>query len=51
MQEVIRLQLCDVTRARGGMASLQDVRLIVAPAAGPGAGKGQPAGPGGRFLG
>lgn len=49
MQEVIRLQLCDVTRARGGMVSLQDARL--GDAAALEAGKGPPAGPGGRFWG
>lgn len=49
MQEVIRLQLSDVTRARGGTVSLQDARRVDAAVLE--AGKGPPAGPGGRFWG
>lgn len=31
MQEVIRLELCGVTRGRGGMVSLRGVRHVVTP--------------------
>lgn len=51
MQEVIRAQLCVVTRAYGGMVSRQDLRLVVAPAGRLEAGKGLPVGPGEFFSG